>query len=129
MNNGFRSWARPRHKVFVGDPQTIDTTNGNTFRHGFGRRPGNVVATLLCVTSNNGYVAGEEIPISLIVRNTSTADDGAPRWSLHWDASKVVARIASASTAIIPSSGAAAGTFTSTEWKMVVRCSDIERLK
>jgi len=112
----------------VGDPQTIDTTNGNTFLHGLGHHPGLVVVVLRCVTANNGYVAGEDIPIHMIVRNTATADDGAPRWSWRANHLRVIVQINSANAAIIPSSGGAAGVFTSTQWKMIVRCRDLERI-
>ncbi len=127
MNKGFRGWARPRHKVYVSAPTAIDTTNGNTFRHGFGRVPGLVSVKLLCVTANNGYLAGEEVPIDLVYFTAAGNRDGAPRWGIRHGVDAIRVQFQAASVEIVTSAGAIGGTFTFTEWRLVVRCADIER--
>lgn len=127
MNPGTRVWSRPRNRKFVGAPQIIDTTNGNTFRHGFGRVPGNVVVTLLCVTANNGYLVNEEVPIEMVYFTAAGNRDGSPRWSIRHGVDAIRVRFAAGSVEIITSAGAIGGTFTTTEWRLIVRCADIER--
>ncbi len=123
MNKGFRAWARPRHKVYVSAPTPIDTTNGNTFRHGFGRVPGNVVVTLLCVTANNGYLVGDEMPLHALFR---TAGSNTLYWIQRNTATVVHVAIPAANVQFL---GTSAGiqTFTASQWRLIVRCADIER--
>lgn len=128
MNPGFRGWARPRHKVFVGEPQTIDTTNGNTFKHGFGRVPGGVEITFVCVTANNGYTKGQEIPFTAVYRVAGANTDGRPFVVWLKDSDKVKVWVASANTDFQDASFNTV-TFTASQWKVVVRCFDIERMK
>src|SRR5262245_37550871 len=128
MNPGFRNWPRNRHKVFVGEPQTIDSTNGNTFRHGFGRVPGNVQVRLLVTAATaNGYSKGEEVPIDLIIRNATSDTDGCPRYTIRISVDRVLVLIVGTSVNIVDSSGAPAAV-TLTNYKLVVRCDDIERV-
>lgn len=79
---------------------------------------GTLEIRLLCLVSNNGYVAGREVPIAMVTRNTGTADDGQPRWSYQIEGATVWLYLNSTGIAIIPSNGGAAGTFTSTEWQL-----------
>jgi len=133
MNNGFRAWARPRHKVFVGEPQTIDTTNGNTFKHGFGRVPGAVVVRLVCITANNGYAVGDEIPIDVVWFNSADNNDGAPFYVLRIRATDVFVKLTASTLSFfdptLAVSNATFVTITLSQWKLNVRCSDIERAK
>jgi hypothetical protein len=132
MNRGFRGWARPRHKVFVGAPQTIDTTNGNTFAHGFGRVPGEVAVRLVCTAANNGYLVGEEIPIESLWANDGNNDDGAPYRVLRYNAQNIFVKLSTGTLAFFNPSAAVtsanAVSITLTQWKVLVRCADIERL-
>lgn len=131
MNFGFRNWARPRHKVYVSDPATIDTTNGNTFKHGFGRVPGNVQVRLRCITANNGYAVGEEIPIESVMANDGNNDDGGPYRILRYNDQTVLVWIGSGTYAFFPDNAAPVTAnivaWTASQWKIVVRCDDIER--
>ncbi len=128
MNPGFRGWARPRNRKFVGAPQTIDTTNGNTFRHGLGHKPGSVQVRLLVVTAANGYLAGEEVPVELLSKDVATDSNGSPRWSVRVTDLFVIVRINGTSIQITESDATEAAV-TLSNYKVVVRCDDIERLK
>lgn len=125
MNFGIRGWARPRNKRFVGVPQVIDSTNGNTFYHGFGRIPGNVVITLRVKTTANGYTAGHEIPIDALSRQG--VSEGTPRHAASWSDTLVRVLIPSTNIYITDATGALA-TPTLSNYLVVVRCDDIERL-
>lgn len=133
MNQGFRGWARPRHKVFVSEPVTINTTSGNTFLHGFGRVPGDVVVRLRCATANNGYVAGDEIPLESVWRQGGTPDDGAAYRTVRINGSSILAWLGSGNYAFFAATAAPITAnvvnITLSQWRFVVRCADIERSK
>lgn len=129
MNNGFRAWARPRHKVFVGEPQTIDTTNGNKFYHGFGRVPAVVVAKLICVTANNGYAVGDEMPLHILFRFAGGDADGVPYWHERHTLRYIDVWISSSNIRFQDATIGSGVTFTASQWKLSVRCADIERAK
>lgn len=128
MNPGFRAWPRPRHKAFVGEPQVIDTTNGNTFYHGFGHKPGCVEVRLLVTTAANGYLLDEEVPIALLSKDVGTDSNGTPRYSVRVTQEAIIVRINGTSIQITESDGDEAAV-TLTNYKVVVRCMDIERPK
>lgn len=128
MNPGFRGWARPRHKTFVGEPQTIDTSNGNTFYHGFGRKPGCVDVRLLVTTAANGYLVDEEVPIALLSKDVTTDSNGTPRYSVRVTNEVIIVRINGTSIQITESDATEAAV-TLTNYKVVVRCMDIEPAK
>ncbi len=123
MNKGFRSFPRPRNKKSVGVEQVIDTTNGNTFRHGFGRVPGNVVVMLRCITSNNGFAVGDEMPLHALFR---TIGSNTLYWFERHTPQVVQVFIPSTNVQFLD---AAAGlqSFTAANWRLVFRCADIER--
>lgn len=120
-------WPRRRNVRFVGAPQAIDTTNGNTFWHGYGRVPGEVVVRFVCVTANNGYVPGDEIPETAIYRAAGSNTDGRPFcvWRVNKETVKVYVSSASVD---FQDSAFTTVTFTPSQWNVVVRCSDIEEL-
>lgn len=129
MNPGFRGWARPRHKTFVGEPQTIDTSNGNTFYHGFGRVPGCVVVTLVCVTANNGFAVGEKMPFQILYRFANGDADGLPYWFERHTDQYVFVKLSSSDIRMQTDSLGSGVAFTASEWKVEVRCEDIEPAK
>lgn len=132
MNKGFRNWARPRHKVFIGEPQVINTTSGNTFLHGLGHIPGGLQVRLVCVTANNGYVVGDEIPIESVMANDGNNDDGGTYRVVRINHLTVLAWIGSGIYSFFPANLAPVlaniATFTASQWKLLVRCFDVERL-
>lgn len=132
MNKGFRSWARPRNRVFVGEPQTINTTSGNTFRHAFGHVPGIVEVRLVCTTANNGYLVGEEIPFESVMANDGNNDDGGPYRLIRINHLNVLVWHGAGTYAFFPANLAPVlaniAAFNSAQWKILVRCRDIERL-
>ena len=132
MNKGIRSWARPRNKVYVSEPQTIDTTNGNTFRHGFGHVPGDVVVRLVCITANNNYLVGDEIPIAVLWFNSADNNDGAPFYVQRFRHTDVFVKLSASTLSFFdPTLAVNNATFVTinlAQWKLIVRCRDIERL-
>ena len=107
-----------------GGTTLIDTTNGNTFFHGFGRMPALVEVRLVVKLTANGYAVGEELPLELLVRDTSGDLAGSPRWTVRVTDQRVLVFIAGTDIEIIDSSAAPAAV-TLTNYRLRVTCLDV----
>lgn len=133
MNKGFRGFPRPRNRVFVGIPQTINVAVGNYFYHGLGHVPGEVHPRFVCAVANNGYVMGQEIPFEAVFANDGNNDDGGPYRVMRYDHESVLLWLGSTTTyAFFPGNATPIlgniVAFTLAQWKVTCRCRDIERL-
>lgn len=128
MNKGFRSWARPRHKVYVSEPVAINTSAGNKFYHGFGRVPRIVEPVLQCVTANNGFQKGDEMPLTILFRHAGGDSDGIPYWYERRTAQYIDVWISASDIRMQTTSLGSGVAFVAAEWKLVMVCRDVERL-
>ena len=121
MNSGlFGISATPRQAwLYTSGP--YDLTSGSEQQIEFPgvRKLGPVHIYLLCITANNGYEAGELVPIEMVYRMGGADRDGAPRWSWRIVGNVVKFTLASGSVEIMDSTGNV-GTFTPGEWQLVI---------
>lgn len=122
MRPGLFNLPAERIKRFDSGPVVIAAA-GNTFYHGMNRVPGTTEIRLVCVTPNNGYVAGEEIPLDRIYRVTGGVKDGYPASPVRITDQKVVVLVPSSNVEIVDTAGAP-GSVTIANFRLRVVCLD-----
>lgn len=126
MNAGVLGFPSNHYRRFESEPQGIDTTSGNRFFHGFGRNPACCEIRLVCFTANNGYLVGQEMPLSIFLRSVGANQDGAAPCSIVLDGQGVyVFFIAAANVAILNNVGAPSGSPTYSQWRLKVYALDL----
>lgn len=121
-----------RIKRFESDLTVINTTVGNTFYHEFDRVPAVVEVRLVCVTANNGYRVGEEIPIESVWSNDGNNDDGGPYRTLRFNRETVLVWLGSGTYSFFAATTAPITAnvvnITLTQWRIKVLCLDARPL-
>jgi hypothetical protein len=120
MNQGVEGLSnKPRvASEYVVGPHAMVSATVQTYDLPAGRRWGAVQARLLCVTANNGYVVGEEIPLELVYYTNAINRDGVPRWSWSIRDSQLKFVILSTNVEIVDATGTFGGTFTLSQWQI-----------
>lgn len=117
MNNGHqpRNASRHRDSELLAIPANTATL---TYNHGLAGVP-NVQAVLVCVTADQGYVPGEEVPLGgWMTRNSGIAE---PMLALSWTATQISVYRNGASAQIWPKSGSAYASLTTARWMLKLR--------
>jgi len=80
---------------------------------------------LVCVTDNNGFLKGQKMPVQSVFRTIGADSDGRPGWFIRETDQSIIVFILSANTDF-SNSAFSIVTFTPSQWKLEVRCADLE---
>jgi hypothetical protein len=130
MRPGLLSFPNERVRRFETEAQVIDTTNGNSFPHYFGRVPALVSVYLVCITANNNYKVDDIIPLENIWLDNGAANSGANMILKRYTAQTIFIRLGTSTptlrffdpTLIVTNANAVV--FTITQWKVKCICLD-----
>lgn len=113
----------PIKNAYVSAQQTITAGGALTLAHGLGVKPDLVTASIVCVTAENGYAVGYEVPLPV----TSFIGDGAGTtsgWTVVADATNINVRFGNQSPVMPKGPRFDTGadcTFSDANWKFVFR--------
>lgn len=107
-------------KEFTSTQQTITAAGSLALAHGLAVKPKLVQASLVCITGELGYTAGDEVLLSAGMPSEATANRGI---SIVPDATNVNIRYGSAATTfVLPNkSTGVASAATNANWRLVIR--------
>lgn len=93
MNGLFQLSHRPRSAmVYELGPGTLDSAANLTAFEWSAPASRPIIEArgiIVCLEDDNGYAAGEEIPIEHALHNATSDMDGRPSWTLAWQGSTV----------------------------------------
>lgn len=119
---------RDRIQRSESDLLVIDTTNGNTFYHGFDRVPGRVDLRVVCITANNGWKVGDEMPIDRLWRDAGDENDGAANVLVRYRIDSIFVKFGTETISFfdptLAVTNANKATWTRTQWRLKIICSD-----
>lgn len=109
-------------KTFTSTGNTLTTAGSLTLPHSLGKAPFLIMTSLVCVTNNNGYTAGQELHVSLggPYSGSGIVATGA---AMTFDATNINIQFANNGTmfsAMINTSGATVN-FTNANWTLTIR--------
>lgn len=87
----------------------------HTFTHGLNREPDRVVAYLRCTSNDNGYIVGQEVPITEFVQTGSE-----PAFTIAVSSTNIIVTEAAAASVVDPSTGSL-GAITAASWSLYVK--------